>query len=116
MDTVYEVNPKAVWLTTKFAAPYLRRSPRGPAVVNTASVSGLTGFPNAPAYGVNKAGVVHPTKVTAVDPAPVRCNCFCPGVIDTPLAQDFFAAAADRDAMAHELTAPQLVERLGVRD
>ncbi|MFC8428225.1 SDR family NAD(P)-dependent oxidoreductase [Streptomyces sp. NPDC057253] len=112
-DAVYEVNLKAVWLTTKFAAPHLRRSPRGPAIVNTSSVSGLTGFPNAPAYGVTKAGVIHLTKVTAVDLAPVRCNCFCPGVIDTPLAQDFFAAAGDRAAVEHELTAPQLVERLG---
>ncbi|WP_427918127.1 SDR family NAD(P)-dependent oxidoreductase [Streptomyces sp. cg40] len=112
-DAVYEVNLKAVWLTTKFAAPYLRRSRHGPAIVNTASVSGLTGFPNAPAYGVTKAGVIHLTKVTAVDLAPVRCNCFCPGVIDTPLAQDYFAAAEDRDAMERELTAPQLVQRLG---
>ncbi|MET7895787.1 SDR family NAD(P)-dependent oxidoreductase [Streptomyces mirabilis] len=112
-DAVYEINLKAVWLTTKFAAPYLRRSPRGPAIVNAASVSGLIGFPNAPAYGVTKAGVIHLTKVTAVDLAPVRCNCFCPGVIDTPLAQDFFAAAEDRDAMERELTAPQLVDRLG---
>ncbi|MFF4503472.1 SDR family NAD(P)-dependent oxidoreductase [Streptomyces sp. NPDC001401] len=112
-DAVYEVNLKAVWLTTKFAAPYLRRSPRGPAIVNTASVSGLTGFPNAPAYGVTKAGVIHLTKVTAVDLAPVRCNCFCPGVIETPLARDYFAAAPDRDAMERELTAPQLVPRLG---
>ncbi|MFI6251739.1 SDR family NAD(P)-dependent oxidoreductase [Streptomyces sp. NPDC051016] len=112
-DAVYEVNLKAVWLTTKFAAPYLRRSSRGPAIVNTASVSGLTGFPNAPAYGVTKAGVIHLTKVTAVDLAPVRCNCFCPGVIDTRLTQEYLAAAPDRDAMEHELTSPQLVERLG---
>ncbi|MEU0074849.1 glucose 1-dehydrogenase [Streptomyces sp. NPDC006332] len=112
-DTVYEVNLKAVWLTTKFAAPYLRRSTRGPAIVNAASVSGLVGFPNCPAYGVTKAGVIHLTKVTAVDLAPVRCNCFCPGVIDTPLAQGFFAAAEDRDAMERELVAPQLVDRLG---
>ncbi|MCT9079998.1 SDR family NAD(P)-dependent oxidoreductase [Streptomyces fulvoviolaceus] len=112
-DAVYEVNLKAVWLTTKFAAPFLRRSPRNPAIVNTASVSGLVGFPNSPAYGVTKAGVIHLTKVTAVDLAPVRCNCFCPGVIDTPLAQDFFAAAEDREAMERELVAPQLVERLG---
>ncbi|MER5510412.1 SDR family NAD(P)-dependent oxidoreductase [Streptomyces sp. NPDC002766] len=112
-DAVYEVNLKAVWLTTKFAAPYLRRSSRGAAIVNTASVSGLTGFPNAPAYGVTKAGVVHLTKVTAVDLAPVRCNCLCPGVIDTSLTQDTFAAAEDRDAMERELTSPQLVERLG---
>jgi NAD(P)-dependent dehydrogenase (short-subunit alcohol dehydrogenase family) len=112
-DAVYEVNLKAAWLTTKFAAPYLRRSPRGPAIVNAASVSGLVGFPDSPAYGVTKAGVIHLTKVTAVDLAPVRCNCFCPGVIDTPLARGHFAAGEDRDAREREMTAPQLVDRLG---
>ncbi|MFD4596917.1 SDR family NAD(P)-dependent oxidoreductase [Streptomyces sp. NPDC058464] len=112
-DAVYEVNLKAVWLTTKFAAPYLRSSARGPAIVNTASVSGLVGFPNCPAYGVTKAGVIHLTKVTAVDLAPVRCNCLCPGVIDTQLTREYSAAAGDREAMARELVAPQLVERLG---
>lgn len=112
-DAVYEVNLEDAWPTTKFAAPYLRRSPRGPAIVNAASVSGLVGFPDSPAYGVTKAGVIHLTKVTAVDLAPVRCNCFCPGVIDTPLAQGHFAAGEDRDAWERELTAPQLVDRLG---
>lgn len=112
-DAVYEVNLKAAWLTTKFAAPYLRRSPCGPAIVNAASVSGLVGFPDSPAYGVTKAGVIHLTKVTAVDLAPVRCNCFCPGVIDTPLARGHFAAGEDRDAREREMTAPQLVDRLG---
>ncbi|WP_460062240.1 SDR family NAD(P)-dependent oxidoreductase [Streptomyces sp. YKOK-I1] len=112
-DAVYEVNLKAVWLTTKFAAPHLRRSTRGPAIVNNASVSGLVGFPNCPAYGVTKAGVIHLTKVTAIDLAPVRCNCLCPGVIDTQLTRDYFAAAEDREAMARELVAPQLVDRLG---
>jgi NAD(P)-dependent dehydrogenase (short-subunit alcohol dehydrogenase family) len=33
-DAVYEINLKAVWLATKFAAPHLRRSTRGPSIVN----------------------------------------------------------------------------------
>ena len=31
---------RAAWLTIKFAAPFLRRSRRGPSIVNAASVSG----------------------------------------------------------------------------
>jgi len=74
-DAVYEVNLRAVWLATKFAAPHLRRSTRGPNIVNAASVSGLTAFPLGPIYCTSKAGVVQLTKVTAVDLAPaVRCN------------------------------------------
>jgi NAD(P)-dependent dehydrogenase (short-subunit alcohol dehydrogenase family) len=114
-DAVYEVNLKAVWLATKFAAPHLRRSGRGPSIVNTASVAGLTGFAAAPIYGASKAGVVHLTKVTAVDLAPtVRCNCFCPGVIETPLARAHMDDAGDdAAAVERELLAPQLIDRLG---
>jgi NAD(P)-dependent dehydrogenase (short-subunit alcohol dehydrogenase family) len=113
-DAVYEINLKAVWLATKFAAPHLRRSTRGPSILNTASVSGLTGFPLAPIYGTSKGGVVQLTKVTAVDLAPhVRCNCFCPGVIETPLARGHMQAGEDAAARERELLAPQLVDRLG---
>jgi NAD(P)-dependent dehydrogenase (short-subunit alcohol dehydrogenase family) len=113
-DAVYEVNLKAVWLTTKFAAPHLRRSTRGPSIVNTASVSGLTGFENGPAYCTTKGGVIQLTRVTAVDLAPaVRCNCFCPGVIETPLSKAFIDRADDPVAFRAAMIAPQLVERLG---
>jgi NAD(P)-dependent dehydrogenase (short-subunit alcohol dehydrogenase family) len=107
-DAVYEVNLRAVWLATKFAAPHLRRSTRGPSIVNTASVSGLTGYPLGPIYCTSKGGVIQLTKVTAIDLAPIRCNCFCPGTIDTPLSRAFFA-----DDEVEAVIAPQLVDRLG---
>jgi NAD(P)-dependent dehydrogenase (short-subunit alcohol dehydrogenase family) len=112
-DAVYEVNLKAVWLATKFAAPHLKRSSRGPAIVNTASVSGLTGFSHGPAYGTTKAGVIHLTKVTAVDLAPVRCNCFAPGVIETPLSRGFMDRADDPAQLRQAMLAPQLIDRMG---
>ena len=55
-DAVYEVNLRAPWLATKFAAPYLRRSDRGPNIVNACSVGGLVAFPRAPAYCATKGG------------------------------------------------------------
>ena len=112
-DAVYEVNLRAVWLTTKFAAPYLRRSTRGPAIVNTASVSGLTGFSHGPVYCTTKGGVIQLTKVTAVDLAPVRCNCFAPGVIETPLSRAFMDTGDDPAALERAMVAPQLIDRMG---
>ena len=113
-DSVYEVNLKAVWLATKFAAPHLRRSTRGPSIVNAASVSGLIGFARAPIYCATKAGVVQLTKVAAIDLAPhVRCNCFCPGVIETPMARAFIDKAQDPVSQEREMIATQLVERMG---
>jgi NAD(P)-dependent dehydrogenase (short-subunit alcohol dehydrogenase family) len=113
-DTVYEINLKAVWLTTKFAAPYLRRSTRGPNIVNAASVSGLTGFARAPIYCASKAGVIQLTRVAAIDLAPhIRCNCFCPGVIATPMAREFIDRAEDPAAQESAMVATQLSDRLG---
>ena len=113
-DAVYEINLRAPWLVTKFAAPHLRRSARGPSIVNTASVSGLTGFRNGPAYCTTKGGVIQLTRVTAVDMAPdVRCNCFCPGVIETPLSQAFIDRAEDPVAFRAAMVAPQLIPRMG---
>ncbi len=113
-DTVYEINLRAVWLAIKFAAPHLRRSTRGPSIVNAASVSGLTGFPHAPAYCATKAGVIQLTRVAAIDLAPhIRCNCFCPGVIGTPMARAFIDRAEDPAARERDMVATQLLPRLG---
>ena len=112
-DAVYEVNLRAVWLTTKFAAPHLKRSTRGPAIVNTASVSGLTGFTHGPVYCTTKGGVIQLTKVTAVDLAPIRCNCFAPGVIETPLSRAFMDTAEDPAALERAMLGPQLLNRMG---
>ena len=38
-DAVYETNLRAPWLATKFAAPHLRRSTRGPNIVNAGSAA-----------------------------------------------------------------------------
>jgi NAD(P)-dependent dehydrogenase (short-subunit alcohol dehydrogenase family) len=113
-DVVYEINLKAVWLTTKFAAPYLRRSTRGPSIVNAASVSGLIGFAQAPIYCASKAGVIQLTRVAAIDLAPkVRCNCFCPGLIGTPMAREFIDRAEDPVAQERAMLSTQLLDRIG---
>ncbi len=113
-DTVYEVNLKAVWLATKFAAPHLRRSDRGPSIVNAGSVSGLVGFARAPIYCSSKAAVIQLTRATAIDLAPhVRCNCYCPGVIDTPMARAFIDTAPHPAAQERGMISTQLIDRLG---
>jgi NAD(P)-dependent dehydrogenase (short-subunit alcohol dehydrogenase family) len=113
-DAVYETNLRAPWLATKFAAPHLRRSRHGPNIVNAGSVSGLLGFPNAPAYCTTKGGVVQLTRQTAVDLGPhVRCNCYCPGVIETPMARRHIDAGEDPAARERALVAPQILDRMG---
>ena len=113
-DAVYEINLRAVWLATKHAAPYLRDSRRGPAIVNAASTGGVLGYPMCPAYSATKGAVVQLTKVTAIDLAPtVRCNCYCPAAVDTPMVRKYFAAAPDEQALMKALVGSHLIPRLG---
>jgi NAD(P)-dependent dehydrogenase (short-subunit alcohol dehydrogenase family) len=113
-DTVFEINLKAMWLATKFATSHLRRSRRGPSIVNTASVAGLIALRGAPAYGTSKAGVVQLTRVAAIDLAPqIRCNCVCPGVIETPLARAFIDTADDPASQERAMVSTQLLDRMG---
>jgi NAD(P)-dependent dehydrogenase (short-subunit alcohol dehydrogenase family) len=113
-DTVHAVNLKAPWLAIKHATPHLRRSRRGPNVVNAASVSGITGFPAAPAYCSSKGGLVQLTRAAAADLAPdIRCNCFCPATVRTPMAQAFIDESDDPAERERAMTAQQMITRLG---
>ncbi|MEY9212432.1 SDR family oxidoreductase [Thermobifida halotolerans] len=112
-DRVYAINVKAVWLATKFAAPHLRASRRGPSVVNAASVAGMTGY-GSPAYSSSKGAVIQLTRSTAIALSPqVRCNAYCPGSIETPMSQAHLAAAQDPEAQLRSMTGAHLIPRFG---
>jgi NAD(P)-dependent dehydrogenase (short-subunit alcohol dehydrogenase family) len=113
---VYENNLRGVWLMTKHAAPHLKASDRGPAIVNAASIGGLVGYPMASAYCSTKGAVLQLTKATAIDLAPVRCNAYSPGSIDTAMIQKYVDAADDKDAIMRTLTGSHLIPRLGRPD
>ena len=111
-DLVMDVNLKAVWLMSRFAAPHLRRSKRTPAIVNAASTAGYVAYSHA-VYGVSKAAVIQLTKTMAVSLAPdVRVNCYCPGSIDTAMSHGA-AAAAGVDHRVAAMASENLIPRRG---
>ncbi len=113
-DAVYEVNLKALWLTTRYAVPWLKLS-KGASIVNVASTGSFVSYPQAGAYCATKGGVLLLTKATAVDLAKygIRCNCYCPGAIETPMLQKYLEAAEDKTAIMSVLTGAHLIPRLG---
>jgi 3alpha(or 20beta)-hydroxysteroid dehydrogenase len=99
-DRVMEVNVKGVWFGLREVAQVMARGGGG-AIVNTASVAGLSGTPTIFAYGASKHAVVGMTKSAALTLAGqgIRVNAVCPAVIDTPMADDL-AATDDPDTLA----------------
>ncbi len=82
-DRVIAVNLKGVFLGLKHVGPAMRASGGG-AIVNTASIAGLTATPGIIAYGASKHAVVGMTKSAAAELAPeIRVNAVCPGPIET---------------------------------
>jgi NAD(P)-dependent dehydrogenase (short-subunit alcohol dehydrogenase family) len=92
-----QLNLRAPFLLAQAAAPRLERSPIA-SMVFTASTAAFKGLARNPAYGASKAGLVGLVRCLAVELAPrgIRVNCICPGLIDTPFNDRFWAGQADR--------------------
>lgn len=87
-DRVISVNLKALFLTTKFSVPFLKKSQFG-RIIHIASVH-FSGGGSGPAYASSKAAVVNLAKDTALEVGQdrVTVNVICPGFIETPI-QDY---------------------------
>jgi NAD(P)-dependent dehydrogenase (short-subunit alcohol dehydrogenase family) len=113
-ERVYAINLRGPWLAMKYAAPHLRRSTRGAAIINAGSTGGVTGYPAMNAYGAAKGGLIQLTRCVAVDLAPdVRVNCYCPASVDTQMIRKFVDAAEDKEAIRRTMVATHLIPRVG---
>ncbi|KAH7024550.1 uncharacterized protein B0I36DRAFT_366489 [Microdochium trichocladiopsis] len=92
-EFVMGVNATGVMYCMKHQLSVMRG--RGCAVVNAASIAGLTGRPRTGAYAASKHAVVGLTRSAAkeVGERGVRVNAICPGRIDTPMSRAAAAAA-----------------------
>jgi 3(or 17)beta-hydroxysteroid dehydrogenase len=96
------VNLTGVYLGTKLALDALRKSaagkPEGSVIVNLASIAGLVGSQLDPLYSMTKGGVTLFTKSAALEFARkgyrIRVNSIHPGVIETDMGAQTFAARA----------------------
>ena len=118
-DFAFDLNVKSMFRTLSAFLPAMLAAGSG-SIINMASVaSSVKGVPNRFIYGASKAAVVGLTKSVAADFAVqgIRCNCICPGTVQSPSLDDRIAAnaaaAGSLDAARAAFVARQPLGRLG---
>ena len=86
IDRTLNVNVKGYMYGSRAAIPHMLRQKSG-SIVNISSVNGLVAEPFLAIYAASKGAIVMLTKGIALDYAKqgIRCNCICPGWVDTPI-------------------------------
>ncbi len=102
-DRVLSVNLKGVFLGSKHAIPQMLKQGGG-VIINTASIAGLVGVANMPAYCASKGGIVLLTKTMALEYARknIRVNCICPGAVKTPMLDRFTGSQPEAEKFLRE--------------
>jgi NAD(P)-dependent dehydrogenase (short-subunit alcohol dehydrogenase family) len=109
---VININLNGVFYCMKYQIAQMLTQKNGGAIVNTSSILGKVGTPDASAYCAAKHGVIGLTQAAALEYATknIRINALCPGYIDTPLLGDI-----DPKTLS-ELKEKHAMKRLGRAD
>ncbi|SDC96385.1 SDR family oxidoreductase [Belnapia rosea] len=118
----FALNVRSMWQTIRAALPgMLGRG--GGAIVNMSSAcSSVKGAPNRFLYGTTKAAVIGLTKSVATEYVTrgLRCNCLCPGTVDTPSLGERIsanaAAAGSEEAARAAFVSRQAMGRLATAE
>ncbi len=108
-DYTMQVGLTALMQATRRVIPIMLAQGGG-SIVNTASISGQFGDFGIGAYNAMKAAVINFTKTTAIEYASdnIRCNCICPGMIETALFRNSMKIPGFTDAALAAVPAGRL--------
>ena len=85
-DKILDINLKGTYLITKSVIPTMLSQKKG-SIVNISSILGMIAMQGCFAYNTSKGGIIAFTRSVAIDYAKegIRCNCICPGGVETPM-------------------------------
>ena len=86
-DLTFDINVRAMLLTTQVAARAMIEAASGGCIINMASMGGKLGSPSQAHYAASKAAVIGLTRVSAIELGAhgIRVNCICPGYVLTEM-------------------------------
>lgn len=113
-DWLFGVNVRAVFWGCKHAVPRLRGAGGG-TIVNTASALSLVSDPFLPVYTASKHATLGLTRSVGVAYAAdgIRCNCVCPGDMQTPMIERYWEATGDPERAKQEMASMYPAGKIG---
>lgn len=93
-----DLNVTSMMRTIKAALPGMLERGAGSIINMSSACSSIIGAPNRFIYGTTKAAVIGLTKSVAVDyiKQGIRCNCICPGTVESPSWHDRVRALGEQ--------------------
>jgi len=90
-ERTQKVNVFGAMLVAKIACERMRKSGKGGVILNTASCASLHAIKDRLAYATSKGAILTMTQSIATDMMQfgIRCNCICPGRVQTPFVDGF---------------------------
>lgn len=113
LDRMYDVNVKGVFNMTKAVLMDMVGCGKGN-IINLASIGGVVAVRDRLAYCTTKFAVVGFTKCIALDHASegIRCNCICPGRVETPFVKARLAEYPDPEKAYQDMASTQALGRM----
>lgn len=113
-DFAFDLNVRSMFRTIRAALPGMLERGQGSIINMSSACSSVIGAPNRFIYGTSKAAVIGLTKSVAVDTITqgVRCNCICPGTVESPSLHERLKATGDYEAAMKAFIARQPMGRI----
>ena len=114
LSSAIDLNVRPMVNAIKTVIPIMQKKKAG-SIINIASVaSSILGVADRFVYSTTKAAVIGLTKSVAKDfvSTGIRCNCICPGTVDTPSLHDRLRTTGDYESALKQFISRQPMGRI----